>query len=83
MAENLPGSWPAPEDVPLPDEDDESMIDDSSIEGQEASETQSFGAESKGKGRESFKKKHGMMALPSEIRETYAFHLASSRMPLI
>ena len=82
-AENPPGSWPLPEDVALPDEnDDESLIDGNSIRGQEASDIQENVVENKGLGKGSLKKKHGMMALPSEIRETYAFQLTALRMPL-
>lgn len=83
-AENPPRSWPLPEDVALPDEnDDESLIDGNSIRGQEAPDIQENVIKNKGLGKGTVKKKHGMMALPSEIRETYAFQLTAPRMPLI
>ncbi|KAL2055635.1 hypothetical protein ABVK25_003877 [Lepraria finkii] len=73
-AENPPRSGPLPEDVALPDEnDDESLIDGNSIRGQEAPEIQENVIKNKGLGKGTVKKRHGMMALPSEIRETILY----------
>ena len=84
MAEDPPGSWPLPENVALPDEsDDKSLVDGASSGGEEASDVQDNDIATKGRRKESSKKKYGMMALPSEIRETYAFRSAASRMPVV
>ncbi len=76
MAEDLSEVWPAPEDVALPDSENE---DADLIEEQGDPEVQEgiTGGGLKGKGKESFTKKHGLMALPSEIRETYVFQSAT------
>ena len=72
MAEDLSEVWPGPEDVALPESENE---DTDLIEEEEDSDVQEdiAGGEEKGKGKELFTKKHGLMALPSEIRETYVF----------
>lgn len=75
MAEDLSEVWPGPEDVALPESENE---DAGLIEEQEDPDVQEDipGSEGKGKGKEFPTKKHGLMALPSEIRETYVFQLA-------
>ena len=75
MAENLSEVWPGPEVVALPESENE---DADLIEEQEEPDVQEdiTGGEEKGKGKESSTKKHGLMALPSEIRETYVFQSA-------
>ena len=75
MAEDLSDVWPGPEDVALPESENEDV---DSIEEQEDPDVQEgmTGGEAKGKGKEFSPKKHGLMALPSEIRETYVFQFA-------
>ena len=75
MAEDVSEIWPGPEDEALP----ESVNEDTDlIEEQEDPDVQEdiAGGEEKGKGKEFGTKKHGLMALPSEIRETYVFQWA-------
>ena len=75
MAEDLSELWPGPEDVALPESENE---DADLIEEQEDPDVQEdiTGGEEKGKGKDFSTKKHGLMALPSEIRETYVFQFA-------
>ena len=76
MAEDPSEVWPGAEDVALPESENE---DADLIEEQQDPEVQedvTTGGEEKGKGKEFSTKKHGLMALPSEIRETYVFQLA-------
>ena len=71
MAEEPPGSWPVPEDVALPEsEDDQASL----IEYQEypAMQRNAVDSDEKSKGKEILSKINGTIALPSEIRETYA-----------
>ena len=75
MAEDPSEVWPRAEDVALPESENE---DADLIEEQQDPEVQegvTTSAEKKGKGKEFSTKKHGLMALPSEIRETYVFQL--------
>ncbi len=75
MAEDLSEVWPGPEGVALPESENE---DADLIEEQEGPHVQEdiTGGEEKGKRKEYSTKKHGLMALPSEIRETYVFQSA-------
>ena len=75
MAEDISEIWPGPEDVALPESENE---DADLIEEQADPDVKEgiTGGEAKGKGKEVPTKKHGLMALPSEIRETYVFQLA-------
>ena len=70
MAEDISDVWPGPEDVALPDSEDEdaNLIEEAADLDVNEGRTR---AEAKGKGKEVPAKKHGLMALPSEIRETY------------
>ena len=75
MAEDLSDVWPRPEDVALPESENEDV---DSIEEQKDPDVQDgmTSGNEKGKGKEFSPKKHGLMALPSEIRETYVFRFA-------
>lgn len=70
MAEDISEVWPAPEDVALPEceNEDADLIEEQADPDVEEALT---GGEAKGKGKEFPTKEHGPMALPSEIRETY------------
>ena len=70
MAEDISEIWPGPEDVALPESEDEDadLIEE---QGDPDVEEGLTTGEPKGKGKEVPTKKHGLMALPSEIRETY------------
>ena len=73
MAEDPSEVWPGAEDVALPESENE---DADLIEEQQNPEVQedvTTSGEEKGKGKEFSSEKHGLMALPSEIRETYVF----------
>ena len=76
MAEDISEVWPGPEDVALPESENE---DADVTEKQEDSDVKEgiTGGEAKGKGKEVPTKKHGLMALPSEIRETYVLQSAN------
>lgn len=75
MAEDISEVWPGPEDVALPESEDEDadLIEEPADPDVKEGLT---GAEAKGKGKEVPAKKHGLMALPSEIRETYVLQSA-------
>lgn len=75
MAEDISEIWPGPEDVALPESENE---DTDLIEEQADVDVKEglTGGGAKGKGKEVPTKKHGLMALPSEIRETYVFQSA-------
>ena len=70
MAEDISEIWPGPEDVALPESDNEDadLIEE---RGDPDVEEGLTAGKPKGKGKEVPAKKHGLMALPSEIRETY------------
>ena len=74
MAEDISEIWPGPEDVALPESENEDaeLIEKQGNPDVEKGHTAD---EPKGKGKEFPAKKHGLMALPSEIRETYVCSL--------
>ena len=57
--------------TPLPSDANENELE-------EAAEPQSKGTTKVDKGKDSDHKKHGVMSLPAEIRETYAFQSSTS-----
>ena len=76
MGGDISEVWPGPEDVALPESE---HGDADSIEEQADPDVKEglTGGEAKGKGKEVPTKKHGLMALPSEIRETYVLQSAN------
>ena len=76
MGEDISEVWPGPEDVALPESENE---DADLVEEQADPDVKEglTGGEVKGKGKEVPTKKHGLMALPSEIRETYVLQSAN------
>ena len=70
--EDTPATAPS---VPTIPHSSDAVADESHLENPAQDQTQSYKSVGKGKGivKDKDQKKHGVMALPAEIRETYAF----------